>query len=147
MKSFSPGALLLCASFGIFAGLGSYTFIYAKGFSYLSHSPEACVNCHVMREQYDGWQKSSHHAAAVCVDCHMPESPLGKLWVKAEDGFLHSLKFTLQNYPDHIQIRESNRQIVNNACLKCHSGMAGHIADPGAQDSRFCSRCHANVGH
>ena len=140
--------MLLCVLTGLSLGICSYTFVYAKGFSYLSKSPEACVNCHVMREQYEGWQKSSHHAAAVCVDCHLPDFGHGKYWVKAEDGFLHSLKFTLQNYPDHIQIRESNRRVVNEACMKCHADMVGHIAQQSpSKDPRFCTRCHANVGH
>ncbi len=141
--------LLLFGAFGIFVGLGSYTFVYAKGFSYLSRDPDACVNCHVMREQYEGWQKSSHHSVAVCVDCHLPHSPLQKYWVKAEDGFLHSLKFTLQNYPDHIQIRESNQRVANEACLSCHGEMVGHITKPDdvTKDPRFCTRCHTSVGH
>lgn len=40
---------------GLAAGLGAYTFVYARGYSYLTNDPSACGNCHVMREQYDGW--------------------------------------------------------------------------------------------
>ena len=51
---------------GFVLGGGAYTFIYAKGASYLTNDPKACINCHVMQEQYDGWIKSSpfeiHHA-------------------------------------------------------------------------------------
>jgi cytochrome c nitrite reductase small subunit len=39
---------------GLLVGLGLYTFVYAKGASYLTNDPAACVNCHVMNEQYDG---------------------------------------------------------------------------------------------
>ena len=39
-------------------GSGLYTFYYAHGFSYLSDAPEACANCHVMREVYDGFAKT-----------------------------------------------------------------------------------------
>ena len=58
---------------GILAGVGAYTFAYAKGGSYLLDDPQACVNCHVMREHLDGWQQSAHHAHAVCNDCHLPQ--------------------------------------------------------------------------
>ena len=47
---------------GVAVGLGAYTFIYAKGYSYLTNDPAACTNCHVMRAQYDAWMKSSHHS-------------------------------------------------------------------------------------
>ncbi len=66
--------LLLAALVGVLCGVGAYTFYYAKGASYLSNDPQACVNCHIMREQFDSWQKSSHHAAATCNDCHVPHS-------------------------------------------------------------------------
>ena len=55
---------------GVVVGVGAYTFLYAKGYSYLLNDPNACQNCHVMREQFDGWVKSSHHNAATCNDCH-----------------------------------------------------------------------------
>src|SRR3954463_3049893 len=54
--------LILAGLTGVALGLGSYTFYYGEGGSYLSTNPQACVNCHIMREQYDGWSKSSHHA-------------------------------------------------------------------------------------
>ena len=60
--------------FGLLVGLGLYTFVYARGASYLTNDPAACANCHVMSEQYDGWLKSSHHAVAVCNDCHTPHN-------------------------------------------------------------------------
>ena len=47
---------------GIPAGIGAFTFVYAKGFSYLSTDPRACVNCHVMREHPDGFHGVSRPA-------------------------------------------------------------------------------------
>src|SRR5262245_34154410 len=91
--------LVVCALVGVVIGLGGYTFHYAEGSSYFSTDPTACVNCHVMREQYDGWRKSSHHAFATCNDCHTPHALVPKYMVKAENGFWHSTAFTLQNYP------------------------------------------------
>src|SRR5205823_3023502 len=63
---------------GTLLGTGAFTVRYAEGFSYLSNDPKACVNCHIMRDQYDGWQKASHHAVAspllnvarACQTCH-----------------------------------------------------------------------------
>jgi cytochrome c nitrite reductase small subunit len=37
-------ALLIACRLGIPAGVGAFTFVYAKGFSYLSTDPRACVN-------------------------------------------------------------------------------------------------------
>jgi cytochrome c nitrite reductase small subunit len=48
------GSLLIAGVvFGLLAGLGLYTFVYAQGGSYLTNDPAACVNCHVMNEQYN----------------------------------------------------------------------------------------------
>jgi len=65
----SVSVLVLCALGGVVLGTATYTTQYADGFSYLSNDPKACVNCHVMREPYDGWQKASHHATATCNGC------------------------------------------------------------------------------
>jgi len=64
------GALGLsaCLGIGLLTGLGAYTFDYAEGTSYLSNDPEACINCHIMRDVDNGWQRSTHHAVAVCND-------------------------------------------------------------------------------
>ena len=70
-----PGTVL-AAAFGLLAGAGGFTVWYAEGASYLSNDPRACVNCHIMREQYDGWQKATHHAVATCNDCHVPHDIL-----------------------------------------------------------------------
>ncbi len=67
----SGPAWLGCVLAGVVLGLGLYTFWYARGLSYFSSDPRACVNCHIMREQYDGWQKSSHSAFATCNACHV----------------------------------------------------------------------------
>lgn len=135
---------------GVFLGVSGFTFYYAKGFSYLSTDPKACANCHVMQPQYDGWQKSSHHAAAVCADCHMPQGFIAKYYTKAENGYLHSKAFTLQNYPDPIQIRDSSLRVLNSACLKCHADLTYHIeqrATTKQDEIRNCTRCHSGVGH
>src|SRR5262249_6929435 len=109
-------AIGLCASIGVFLGLGLYTFWYAEGASYFSTDPRACMNCHIMREQFDSWQKSSHHAVAKCVDCHLPHDFIGKYLAKAENGFFHSKAFTLQDFPDPIRIKPRNARILTLNC-------------------------------
>jgi cytochrome c nitrite reductase small subunit len=51
MKSQIAVTILLGALAGLFLGLGAYTFLYAKGYSYLTNNPAACANCHVMQGQ------------------------------------------------------------------------------------------------
>jgi cytochrome c nitrite reductase small subunit len=85
---------------GMALGLGGYTFVYAKGYSYLLNDPAACTNCHVMQPFHDGWLKSSHRSAAVCNDCHTPHDFVGKYSTKALNGFFHSFAFTSGLFPD-----------------------------------------------
>jgi cytochrome c nitrite reductase small subunit len=133
---------------GVLVGLGGFTFVYAGGHSYLSSDPKACVNCHVMREQYDGWIKSSHHAVATCNDCHMPKSLAPKLFTKASNGFWHSLAFTTGDYPDPIRIKPSNWQVAENSCRRCHGQMVEAMDTVHRnQDRASCIRCHGSVGH
>ena len=149
MSRFKLSLIFLFLLFGLLSGIGGYTFIYAKGFSYLSTDPRACANCHVMQEHFDSWEKSSHHANATCADCHMPHGFFGKYYTKAENGYLHSKAFTLQNFANPIQIRESSLKVLNKSCLHCHSGTVSNIAEHNADKNevRTCSRCHAGVGH
>ncbi len=141
--------IVLCVLVGIAVGLGGYTFHYAAGSSYFSTNPAACVNCHVMREQYDGWQKASHHAVATCNDCHTPHALIPKYMVKAENGFWHSTAFTLQNYPEPIRIRPRNARVLNDACIHCHQDLVSEVVGHGAlgQETLRCVHCHVDVGH
>lgn len=125
-----------------------YTFIYAKGASYLTNDPKACVNCHVMQDQYDGWINSSHRSVATCNDCHTPHSLVPKYWTKAQNGFWHSFYFTTGNYPDPIQITERNRKVTEAACRKCHADIVEAIEGSGGKGNETsCLRCHRSVGH
>lgn len=134
---------------GLAAGVGGYTFLYAKGTSYLSNNSEVCANCHVMQGNYDSWLKSSHHNVAVCNDCHTPHNLLGKYAVKGINGFRHSTAFTLQNFPDNIQITPFNRAITEDACRYCHQSIVQAIDPLGPHDANAtdCLRCHPSVGH
>ena len=68
---------------GVALGLGLFTFGYAEGLSYFSSDPQACINCHAMQDQWDGWNHSSHRNVATCNDCHTPHRFPDKWIVKA----------------------------------------------------------------
>jgi cytochrome c nitrite reductase small subunit len=143
---------LAAALAGVAVGVGGFTFIYAKGASYLGHDSAACANCHVMKEQFDGWAKSSHRAVAECNDCHAPHALLPKLAVKAENGFRHSLMFTTGRFHEPIQITPRNRAVTENACRHCHEEVVEAMIGVDASvhrsdDAVSCIRCHGAVGH
>ena len=142
-------ALSLTGVVGLFVGLGTHTFTYAHGLSYFSNDPKACMNCHVMREHFDGWQKSPHHAVATCNDCHTPRTFFAKYLSKAENGFWHSKGFTLQDYHEPIMIRPRNVAVLQQNCVECHAqivdGINTHPGDP--QKMLDCLHCHRDVGH
>jgi len=134
---------------GVLAGVSAYTFHEAHGLSYLSDDPTACVNCHIMRDQYDSWQKSSHHGFATCNDCHVPHDFLNKYLTKATNGFRHSKGFTLQDFHEPIHLHESSGGILQDNCLYCHADFVHEItADRTVHsDPVNCIRCHVSVGH
>lgn len=137
------------AALGIALGIGGYTFIYAKGASYLTNNPAACANCHIMQDHFDAWIKSSHRAVAVCNDCHAPHNFIGKYVTKADNGFWHSFAFTTGKFPDPIQMKPRNRRVTENACLHCHQDIVEAIVPwphSGANQTS-CIRCHRDVGH
>lgn len=146
MKIHIAAGSALGVAIGLAIGMGLYTFVYAKGWSYLTNDPQACANCHVMKEQFDGWAKSTHHKAAVCNDCHMPHALIPKYMAKAKNGFFHSLAFTTGDYPDVIQIKQHNRELAEHACLSCHQDIVQAIQGPHSAPTS-CLRCHHDVGH
>ncbi len=140
--------LLLALCLGAAVGVGGYTFRYAEGLSYFRTDPKACVNCHIMRPQYDAWQKSSHHQVAVCIDCHLPHDFIPKYLAKAENGWRHGEKFTTQRFVEPIVVQAKGRQILQDNCLRCHGDIAHQIVgDATAQQQLPCTHCHVGVGH
>ena len=141
--------VLLAVLAGILLGVGGYTFLYAEGLSYMSDDPEVCINCHIMQPQYESWQKSSHHAVAVCVDCHLPHDFLGKYIAKAENGWHHSKGFTLQNFHEPIMIKGPNSAILQDNCLACHQDLVHElvVGVNGPAEEVRCVHCHVTVGH
>jgi len=151
-RRFSRGLFVVAPLLGLALGVAAFTFHYAEGTSYLSTDPKACVNCHIMRPQYDAWQKASHHTVATCVDCHLPAAGLSKYVAKGRNGWNHSKAFTLQDFPEPIRITEPNAAILQENCLRCHGDLvheivAGSTTDVRSDDAIRCVHCHRHVGH
>ncbi|HKG21756.1 MAG TPA: cytochrome c nitrite reductase small subunit [Blastocatellia bacterium] len=148
MRSPQLARMVLGVAVGLFIGVGGYTFIYAKGGSYLTNNPAACANCHIMQEHYDGWIKSSHRAVAVCNDCHTPPGFVAKYATKASNGFWHSFAFTSGQFPEPLRIKPHNREVTEKACRKCHEEIVDAIEGPHRNSADLsCIRCHNSVGH
>jgi cytochrome c nitrite reductase small subunit len=143
---------------GVFGASGAYTFVFANGISYMSNDPAVCVNCHIMRDEYDGWRHGSHHAVAVCNDCHLPhQSVVAKLFVKASNGWHHSKAFTTLDFAEPIRIKPGNARVLEDNCLRCHGELTAALTEHGTlgvptdptqkADLYGCVRCHQQVGH
>jgi cytochrome c nitrite reductase small subunit len=151
--SASPAARALVLSvplaLGALVGVGGYTFGFAQGFSYFSSDPRPCANCHIMRPQYDSWQKASHHGFATCADCHLPAALPAKLLAKASNGYHHSRGFTLQDFHEPIRIKPPNAAILEANCLRCHQALVQTLRelDRAGQQPVACVHCHFGVGH
>lgn len=148
MRSETIAGVIVGVAVGCVIGLGGYTFLYARGSSYLTDNPAACANCHIMQEQYNGWIKSSHRGAAACNDCHTPAAFVPKYLTKASNGFWHSFAFTTGYFPEPIRIGARNLAISEGACRTCHRRIVDAIEGPHHGESRLsCIRCHREVGH
>lgn len=133
---------------GLILGMAIFTFFYGKGYSYLSNDSKACVNCHIMRDQYESWKKNPHASHTTCNSCHTAENFYYKYFNKVENGFNHALKFTTGIHSDPIKIREHNFNITMQSCLRCHSQLIESIQHQNAlTEGRSCVQCHQNVGH
>lgn len=154
------GGLLAAGVFGamagMFGGAVGYTAHYARATSYLSDDPKACINCHIMNDQYNAWSSSSHHARATCNDCHVPhDSVIHKYAVKAEHGYRHSKGFTFQDFHEPISMKQMSYDVVNDNCVRCHEAMTHEIRyagrpgdlDLGVTGGVDCLHCHASVAH
>lgn len=158
LRAGAPGtrlAWLFALLLGVAAGVGVYTFSYAKGLSYFSTDPQVCTNCHIMNPEYAAWQKSSHHTAAVCIDCHLPHDLVPKYIAKAENGYRHGKLFTTQTFEEPITVKPAGLAILQSNCERCHAdlidGLAGGSAHTAGQSqgsgAPACLHCHWGVGH
>jgi cytochrome c nitrite reductase small subunit len=140
--------VILAVLTGLAAGIGGFTFRYARGLSYFSTDPAACVNCHIMQPQYDAWRHSSHRTVAVCIDCHLPTSFVPKYLAKAENGIRHAARFTTQNFVEPIVVQPAGEAILQANCVRCHDPMVHELlVQSGPAAGMQCVHCHAGAGH
>lgn len=140
---------------GIFFGLGAFTFHISKAPSYLSDSPETCINCHIMAPEYSTWAHSSHRERTSCNDCHVPHNNVvNHYYFKAMDGLRHATIFTLRAEPQVIQIKEAGAKAVQNNCIRCHTNqitdsklMQPEFTHNDLRKERQCWECHREVPH
>lgn len=119
--------------------------IVTRGLSFLTDNPRACVGCHVMETQYEGWFHAPHREVATCNDCHLPNgNPAAKWLVKMQAGVKDTFKFWTGAHPVNIKSAESSKAIVQANCLRCHGELAREIRKGGGQ---FCFSCHRNTAH
>ena len=138
-------------------GVFGYLLKTSQAFSYLSTDPVACINCHVMNSQYATWQHSSHREVATCVDCHLPaDNVVDKYLAKVQDGWNHSVAFTLNTYEQNIQVSEHGAARIQENCRSCHARLVENIVTSEQQyhdfkgtavDQRKCWDCHREVPH
>jgi cytochrome c nitrite reductase small subunit len=141
-------AVLTALAVGLAIGISGFTFVYAKGASYLTDNPQACANCHVMDEHFTGWLRSSHRNVAVCNDCHTPKGFFAKYLNKSANGARHSWAFTTGWFHEPIGITAGNRAITESRCRDCHQEITEAINAAHSRESTLaCIRCHSSVGH
>jgi cytochrome c nitrite reductase small subunit len=143
--------IVLGVLLGLGLGIGSYTFLYAQGWSYLTNNPAACANCHIMHDHYEAWIKSSHRAVATCNDCHTPTNLIAKYYTKADHGFWHSYAFTTGDFHEPIRMKARSQAVTESACRTCHQTITQAIDPPQSgrhgSEALSCIRCHRTVGH
>jgi cytochrome c nitrite reductase small subunit len=138
---------LVLAALGLAVGLSLFTFVYARGGSYFFDDPQACLNCHVMRDQFEAWNHSPHKQVANCNSCHTPKNLLAKYAVKGINGWNHSLAFTTGKFADPLRIRPFNRRIAIANCIRCHRELTSRMLYDAQGQPADCLSCHGNVGH
>jgi len=133
------------AVIGVALGAAVCVARLANAASYLSDSPETCMNCHVMSDAYASWQRGSHRHVAVCTDCHVPHGNLvAKYAYKARDGMKHSYVFTRRGEPQVLELSEAAVPVVQANCVGCHSTQLSMIRLAVSAERR-CWSCHENI--
>jgi cytochrome c nitrite reductase small subunit len=145
VRSWRLVALVGALAVGLVVGLGGFTFIYGKGYSYLFDDPRVCVNCHVMRDNFDTWTVATHRTVT-CNQCHVPHHFPAKYLSEARNGWNHSYAFTFKDV-QVIRITRFNQEVLQKNCEGCHEGMISTIQPAGAQRAKYCFDCHRGVGH
>ena len=137
--------IAVCTSVGVVLGLALLLVRIANAVSYLSDSPDTCMNCHVMTDDYSSWKRGSHGRVTVCVDCHVPHSNMvAKAAFKGTDGLKHSYVFTMRREPQVLRLSDGAIPVVQSNCLRCHSDQLAMVRLAGSSE-RKCWDCHNNI--
>ena len=142
-----PQALrvIIYALIGIIAGSVVVLVRISNAASYLSDSPNSCINCHVMTDAYASWQRGSHGRVAVCNDCHVPHTNIvAKYGFKAMDGTKHSAIFTLRREPQVLESSHTAQPVIQQNCLRCHQSQFEMIRLSKTSEQK-CWDCHQNI--
>lgn len=134
---------------GLLVGLVLLLVHVSRATSYLSDSPETCMNCHVMTDAYISWMHSSHGRDTTCNDCHVPHTSMVRAYAyKASDGLRHAAIFTLGMEPQSIRLSSWAKPVVQENCMRCHEGRVSEVSACRyeAGDLR-CWDCHREVPH
>lgn len=137
--------IILCVSVGLAAGMCLFVARVSNAVSYLSDSPETCMNCHVMTDAYATWKRGSHARVAVCTDCHVPHNNVvAKYAFKGLDGLRHSYVFTTRQEPQVMELSQRARPVVQANCIRCHKDQIAMIKLATSLE-QSCWRCHQNI--
>ncbi len=135
----------LSVSLGAILGMAVVVARISRATSYLSDSPDTCMNCHVMTDAYATWGRGSHGKVTVCNDCHVPhENLVSKMAFKAMDGAKHSAVFTLRREPQVLRLSELARPVVQANCIRCHRDRLAMVRVAGVSE-RTCWDCHRGM--
>lgn len=137
--------VMIYAMVGIIAGGALVLVRVSNAASYLSDSPETCMNCHVMTDAYASWQRGGHGRVAVCNDCHVPhENLVAKYGFKAMDGTKHSAIFTFRKEPQVLELSHTAQPVVQKNCLRCHQNQFEMIRLSKTSEQK-CWDCHQTI--
>ena len=125
---------------------GGYTFIYARGYSFLTNDPARARTATSCRITTTAWTKSSHRAVAVCNDCHTPPGLIRKYVTKGVNGFNHSLAFTTGRFPEPTRITPRQAAVTEKAAANA-TRRSSAIEGRTRRGQLSCIRCHSTVGH
>lgn len=140
-----PGLFLI----GVIFGLAGLLVHISRATSYLSDSPQTCMNCHVMTDAYLSWNHSSHRHWTSCNDCHVPHTSIPREYAfKAQDGLRHAAIFTLRMEPQTIELSHGAIPVVQENCLRCHEQRLAEVSACRYQtDDLRCWDCHRDIPH
>lgn len=140
-----PWRIAVYSLVGVAVGLAVVIAQISNAASYISNSPQTCINCHIMTDAYASWQRGSHGHVAVCIDCHVPhDNPVAKLAFKGTDGMKHSAVFTMGTAGQVLRLSAPARPVVQANCARCHENQLSMIRLAGP-DERQCWDCHNNI--